>query len=79
MQVQVKQYIKRAKNWRNEVWPKKQNGDGRPKSILIGVLIIEAYKKCGGTHHNNPGHVKVEEEFKELVQSHQSLQYVPKC
>ena len=27
------------------MWPKKNNSDGRPKSFLIGLLVVKAYER----------------------------------
>lgn len=43
---QVKEFIRRAKAWRNKVWPKGVGGTGRPKSYLISVLVLRAYEKA---------------------------------
>ena len=42
--VQVKEFISRAKAWRNKVWPKSTGGSGRPKSYLISLLVLRAYE-----------------------------------
>ena len=41
----MKEYIRRAKAWRNEKWPKGQVGTGRPKSFLLSLLVADAYRK----------------------------------
>ena len=45
--VQVKEYIRRAKAWRNRMWPKNEEGEGRPKSYLMSLLVVEAYETKG--------------------------------
>ena len=42
--VQVKEFISRAKAWRNKKWPKSTGGSGRPKSYLISLLVLRAYE-----------------------------------
>ena len=72
--VKVKEYIKIAKKWRNEKWPIKQNSDGRPKSILIGVLMIEAYRRSRPSSRHSSSHEKVRQEFRTLILTHRTLQ-----
>ena len=40
--LQVKEFIRRAKAWRNDVWEKVK--DGKPKSYLMSVLVLRAYE-----------------------------------
>ena len=40
----VKEYIVRAKAWRNRLWPKSEGGRGRPSSYLISLLVLRAYE-----------------------------------
>ena len=40
--MQVKELIKRAKYWRNCMWPSGQFDNGRPKSYLMAILVISA-------------------------------------
>ena len=40
--MQVKEFIKRAKAWRNLMW--KGEYSGKPKSYLISVLVLRAYE-----------------------------------
>ena len=48
--VQVKEYIKRAKAWRNKEWA---DGDGgMPKSYLLSLLVVKAYEMC--RENSNP-------------------------
>ena len=42
---QVREYIKRAKAWRNNTW--RDDEDGRPSSYLMEVLVIKAYENGG--------------------------------
>ena len=39
---QVKEFIKRAKAWRNVKWANEKHG--RPKSFLLSVLVLKAYE-----------------------------------
>ena len=41
---QVKEYIKRAKAWRNNKWM--NNSHGKPKSYLISLLVVGAYERA---------------------------------
>ena len=41
----MKEYIRRAKAWRNEVWGK--NKEGKPKSYLLSLLVVKACEKAG--------------------------------
>ena len=50
------------------MWPNTYTTDGRPKSILISVLMVEAYRK-----RSHDGAQYVEVEFKKLVKNHRSL------
>lgn len=46
----VKEYIRRAKAWRNREWGKSKYG--KPKSYLLSLLIVRAYKNShGGDAH----------------------------
>ena len=40
--LKVKEYIRRAKAWRNRVWG--QIPDGRPSSYLMSLLVVKAYE-----------------------------------
>ena len=44
--MQVKEFIKRAKAWRNLMWEIEYSGEysGKPKSYLISVLVLRAYE-----------------------------------
>jgi len=46
LMAQVKEFIRRAKAWRNRVWSKGAGGTGRPKSYLISLLVLRAYEKA---------------------------------
>ena len=65
---QVKEYIKRAKAWRNAKWPSSQTVDGRPKSFLLGLLVVEAFQRS--VHKDG---ASVTREMKQLVKNHRSL------
>ena len=43
--IQVLEYIKRAKAWRNNAW--NDDESGRPSSYLMEVLVIKAYEDIG--------------------------------
>lgn len=47
MYVQVKEFSRRAKKWRNEYWPKGGSGEGRPSSYLMSLLVALAYHEAG--------------------------------
>ena len=51
------------------MWPTKNKGDGRPKSILIGLLVVEAYSK---SLDHKPASITV--AMKALVKNHNNLQ-----
>ena len=61
--------IKRAKAWRNKKWPYKENGIGRPKSFLIGLLVVEAYDRS-----RTGGEQSVTDIMKRMVREHNGLQ-----
>ena len=42
---QVKEYIRRAKAWRNRMWA--NGGEGKPSSYLMSLLVLEAYETKG--------------------------------
>lgn len=65
---EVKEYIKRAKAWRNKKWPSSQTVDGRPKSFLLGLLVVEAFRKS-----DRKDSASVTTEMKQLVKNHHSL------
>ena len=43
--LQVLEYIKRAKAWRNNAWDDDESG--RPSSYMMEVLVIKAYEDIG--------------------------------
>ena len=45
--VKAKEYIRRAKAWRNKMWPKEQGGAGKPSSYLMSLLVLKAYEIGG--------------------------------
>lgn len=63
--VQVKEYIKRFKAWRNQNWPKGGDTRGRPKSYLLGLLMVRAYEKS-----RFKSEAYIEAELHELVRNH---------
>ncbi len=42
--MQAKEFIKRAKAWRNEKWL--HSHVGKPKSYLISLLVLKAYENA---------------------------------
>ena len=44
--LQVLEYIKKAKAWRNNSWGNDESG--RPSSYLMEILVIKAYENGGG-------------------------------
>ena len=38
----VKEYIRRAKAWRNRVWEARK--EGKPRSYLLSLLVVRAYE-----------------------------------
>ena len=42
--MQVKEYIARAKAWRNRLLPKSSVGRRSPSSFLISLLVLRAYE-----------------------------------
>ena len=47
--IQARELIRRAKAWRNGVWPDGVYCIGRPKSYLISILVLRAYEKAKST------------------------------
>ena len=41
----TKDYIRRAKAWRNSVWSGSK--DGKPSSFLMSLLVVRAYENAG--------------------------------
>ena len=64
----VKEYIKRAKSWRNRCWPTERPGTGRPKSFLLGLLVAEGYRRVG---RNDPA--AITREIKSMVRNHRTM------
>ena len=46
----MKEYIRRAKAWRNEAW--KHGEEGMPLSYLMSLLVVKAYENAG--HYSGP-------------------------
>jgi hypothetical protein len=65
---EVKEYIKRFKLWRNKKWPKGQDATGRPKSFLLALLMVEAYKRS-----RDKTVPSIERELKQMIKNHQTL------
>ena len=40
---QVKEMIRKAKEWRDKEW--KYDGEGRPSSYLMSLLVVAAYQR----------------------------------
>ena len=40
-----RELIKRAKAWRDHMWPRGSGGTGRPSSYLISLLVARAFEK----------------------------------
>ena len=51
------------------MWPVKEDGVGRPKSILIGLLVVEAYDQS-----DDKKPASVTRIMKALVKNHNNLQ-----
>jgi hypothetical protein len=66
--LKVKEYIKRAKKWRDEYWPKGVQGTGRPKSFLLELLVIEAYDRVG---RNDPR--AITQRLYQIVRNHRYI------
>jgi hypothetical protein len=51
MSMQIKEFSKRAKKWRNDTWPKDSvdGGKGRPSSYLMSLLVVLAYQEATPT------------------------------
>ena len=49
--IQIKEFSKRAKKWRNDKWPKDSysGGEGRPSSYLMSLLVVLAYHEATPT------------------------------
>ncbi|MCG8621465.1 MAG: hypothetical protein MJE68_05610 [Proteobacteria bacterium] len=49
--MQIKDFSKRAKKWRNDTWPKDSyyGGEGRPSSYLMSLLVVLAYEEATPT------------------------------
>ena len=43
--LQVKEYIRSAKQWRNDKWPESESGSGRPSSYFLSLLVVAAYEQ----------------------------------
>lgn len=43
--LQVKEFIRKAKKWRNEEWPSGGRVTGRPSSYLLSLLVVVAYDR----------------------------------
>ena len=41
-----REFIKRAKAWRDKVWLRTTNGRGRPSSYLMSLLVIRAFEEA---------------------------------
>uniref|UniRef100_A0A1X7V266 2'-5'-oligoadenylate synthetase 1 domain-containing protein n=1 Tax=Amphimedon queenslandica TaxID=400682 RepID=A0A1X7V266_AMPQE len=65
---EVKEYIKRFKAWRNLHWPKGQDAVGRPKSYLLGLLMIKAYEKS-----KDKSIQSIERELKSMIHNHEKI------
>ena len=44
---QLKEYIRKAKAWRNKMWPIETGGAGKPSSYLMSLLVLRAYETKG--------------------------------
>ena len=66
--MQVKEYIKSAKKWKNAMWPKNDldRTEGKPKSFLISVLMVEACRRSRPFYRADD----VAREFKSIVKNH---------
>ncbi len=42
--LQVKEFIKRAKAWRNTTW--ERLSEGKPKSYLLSCIVLRGYEKA---------------------------------
>lgn len=49
---EVKEYIRKAKAWRNKMWPVETGGAGKPSSYLISLLVLKAYETGGSSRIN---------------------------
>jgi hypothetical protein len=65
---ETKEYIRRAKAWRNKVW-NRSSIDGRPSSYLMSLLVVRAYEKSG---RDRPAGVT--RALKDLVKNYQSME-----
>ena len=54
--IKVKEYIVRAKAWRNRLWPKSEGGRGRPSSYLISLLVLRAYENQQSRRYTGYSH-----------------------
>ena len=44
--LQVKEFIKRAKAWRNDTWETQRLSEGKPKSYLLSCIVLRGYEKA---------------------------------
>lgn len=44
----MKEYIKKAKAWRNREWPEGRPVVGKPSSFLMSLLVMTAYEQDSG-------------------------------
>ena len=49
LHTQVKNHIRQAKKWRDDMWPADEGGEGRPSSYLISLLAIKAFNIAKST------------------------------
>lgn len=73
---QVKEFIKRAKAWRNQKWPKSRPGAGKPKSYLVSLLVLRAYENARDRGVSTSSTTVITREttieLKKIVKNHQS-------
>lgn len=62
----MKEYIKRLKAWRNYHWAR--DIEGRPKSYLLGLLMIRAYEKSSSKAIDS-----IERELKAMIKNHKDI------
>lgn len=70
---QAKEFVMRAKAWRNSEWRKEKSLTGRPKSYLMTILVVRAYEKAAikvGTGNTRKIAEQTTAEMKSIVTRH---------
>lgn len=74
-----REFIKRARAWRDQKWPLCTGGKGRPSSYLLSLLVIRCYEDChkrlGAFSSLSPDTLawQTTEELKSMVYNHKTI------